>query len=178
MPNDPCTMTGMSRLDYHHIPKTLDLIAASNAQSFLESHDGRATYAPLVRAFLPVVSRADDLSSEDAHGLQRSYDLVLFYVAEDADRHGTLDHIRSLLHTHKAVVVIAPKTAWEKADFAGIAPALFVNDATGILVYLGHAADVKAIRTRLMRRRVRRQSSLTPTIEAVFKTVRKARRPR
>lgn len=166
----------MSRLDYHHIPKVLDLIAASGAHTLLEAHDGEPFYTPLVRAFLPSVSRADDVSSEQAHTIRNAYDLVLCHPLPDTDAHALLDHVRALLEVHRSVVVVASKTDWEKADFAGVGPALFVNDATGIIVYLAKTTDIKSARRKLLQRRVRRQSSLTPTVEAVFRTVRKVRK--
>ncbi|MCR4256150.1 MAG: hypothetical protein NUW08_00395 [Candidatus Uhrbacteria bacterium] len=169
-------MTHMSRLDYHHIPKVLDLVAASGAQTLLEAHDGEPLYAPLVRAFLPTVSRTDELSAEDAYATRRTYDLVLCQAAPGSDSHALLDHVRALLDKHRGVLIVAPKSDWEKADFASISPALFVNDATGIIVYLAKTADIKTARRKLLQRRVRRQSSFTPTVEAVFRTVRKVRK--
>ncbi|MEK7473723.1 MAG: hypothetical protein AAB668_03305 [Patescibacteria group bacterium] len=166
----------MSRLDYHHIPKVLDLIAASGAQTLLEAHDSEPLYTPLIRAFLPAVSRADELPSKDVHDVRKSYDLVLCHTEPTTDAHALLDHVRALLDKHRGVIVVAPKSDWEKADFAGISPALFVNDATGIIVYLAKTADIKTARRKLLQRRVRRQSSFTPTVEAVFRTVRKVRK--
>ncbi len=163
----------MSRLDYHHIPKVLDLVAASGARSVLEAHDGEALYVPLIRAFLPSVSRTNDARAEDAHAARPTYDVVLCHVSPGATTHALLDHVRALLGTHRGVIVVAPKDGLEKADVAGIGPALFVNDPTGIIAYLAKTGDIKSTRRRLLGRRVRRQSSLTPTVEAVFKTVRR-----
>lgn len=169
-------MLCMSRLDYHHIPKVLDLIASSGAHTVLEAHDGESLYAPLVRAFLPSVSRIDECSSPEAHTTRRTYDLVLCYANKTEDAHALLDHVRDLLATHHGAIVVAPKSDLEKADLAGISPALFINDPTGIIAYLAKTPDIKSTRKRLMQRRVRRQSTFTPTVEAVFKTVRKARK--
>lgn len=167
---------GMSRLDYHHIPKVLDLIAASGAHTLLEAYNGESLYAPLVRAFLPSVDRMDECLSEDTCATRQTYDLVLCHASAIADAHVWLDHVRSLLAKHRGVIMIAPKSDLEKADVAGIGPALFINDPTGIIAYLGKTADIKAARRRLLQRRVRRQSSFTPTVEAVFRTVRKVRK--
>ncbi|KAA0207040.1 hypothetical protein EDM68_00400 [Candidatus Uhrbacteria bacterium] len=166
----------MSRLDYHHIPKVLDLVDASGAHAVLEAHDGEALYVPLVRAFLPTVKRTDDARAKDAHGLRTSYDVVLCHVSPGAETHALLDHVRALLDRHRGVIVVAPKRDWEKADFAGVGPALFVNDPTGIIVYLAKTADIKSARRKLLQRRVRRQSTFTPTVEAVFRSVRRVRK--
>ncbi len=166
----------MSRLDYHHIPKVLDLVAASGARTLLEAHDGEPLYTALIRAFLPAVSRTDEVSSKEIHTLRKSYELVLCHAEFGTNTHALLDHLRTLLAKHRSVIVIAPKSDWEKADFAGVGPALFVNDATGIIVYLAKATDIKTARRKLLQRRVRRQASFTPTVEAVFRTVRKARK--
>lgn len=164
--------TAMSRLDYHHIPKVIDLVAASGAKSVLEAHDGEALYAPLMRAFLPDI-RVDDATPEAAHTLRKSYDLVICPVPPRAPSHASLDHVRALLERHHGVLLIAPKPDWEKADFADLGPILFVNDPTGIIAYLAKTSDIKLARRRLLGRRVQRQSSLSPTVEAVYKTVRR-----
>lgn len=163
----------MNRLDYHHIPKVLDLIVVACAHSVLEAHDGEPIYTPLVRAFLPTVKRTDERTAENAHLVRTVYDVVLCHVATGCDAHALLDHVRSLRSKHRGVIVIAQKDEWEKADFAGTGPALFLNDATGIIAYLGKTTDIKAMRRRLLKHRVHRQSSFTPTVEAVFKTVRR-----
>ncbi len=163
----------MSRLDYHHIPKVLDLVAACGAKSVLEAHDGEALYAPLIRAFLPEAKQVDDAASEQAHAVRKNYDLVICSVPSRAPSHASLDHVRALLERHRGVVLVAPKADWEKSDFAELGPILFVNDPTGIIAYLAKTADIKMTRRHLLTRRVRRQSSLTPTVEAFYKTVRR-----
>jgi hypothetical protein len=156
----------MSRLDYHHIPKVLDLVAACEAETVLEAHEGEALYTPLIRAFLPELKLVDEVSAEQAHALRKSYDLVICSVP-------TLDHVRALLERHRSVVLVAPKDDWEKTDFAELGPVLFVNDPTGIIAYLAKTSDIKTTRRNLLSRRMRRQSSFTPTVEAFYKTVRR-----
>ncbi|MCK9361578.1 hypothetical protein M0Q28_05160 [Patescibacteria group bacterium] len=163
----------MSRLDYHHIPKVLDLVAACGAKSVLEAHDGEALYAPLMRAFLPDLKQVDEAAAEEAHVLRKNYDLVICSVPSRAPSHASLDHVRALLERHRSVLLVAPKSDWEKADFAELGPILFVNDPTGIIAYLAETANIKTTRRNLLGRRVRRQSSLTPTVEAFYKTVRR-----
>lgn len=166
-------MSNMSRLDYHHIPKVLDLVAASGAKSVLEAHDGEALYAPLMRAFLPELKSVDETTAEQVHVLRKSYDLVICSVPQRAPSHASLDHVRALLERHRGVLLVAPKDDWEKADFAELGPVLFVNDPTGIIAYLATTPDIKSTRRALLSRRMRRQSSLTPTVEAFYKTVRR-----
>jgi hypothetical protein len=163
----------MSRLDYHHIPKVIDLIAASGAKSVLEAHDGEALYGPLMRAFLPELKQVDEATPEEAHRSRKNYDLVICPVPARASSHASLDHVRVLLERHRGILLIAPKSDWEKADFADLGPVLFVNDATGIIAYIAKTADIKLARRRLLGRRVQRHSSLSPTVEAVYKTVRR-----
>jgi hypothetical protein len=156
----------MSRLDYHHIPKVLDLVAASDAKSVLEAHEGEALYAPLLRAFFPDLTSVDETTTERVHSLRKSYDLVISGVP-------SLDHVRALLERHRAILLVAPKDDWEKTDFAELGPVLFVNDPTGIIAYLAKTPHIKTTRRALLSRRMRRQSSLTPTVEAFYKTVRR-----
>jgi hypothetical protein len=163
----------MSRLDYHHIPKVMDLVAASGAKDILEAHDGEALYTPLMRAYLPDLRAVGEATPEEAHHTRKTYDLVICLVPARAPSHASLDHVRALLKKHQSVLLIAPKDDWEKADFAELGPILFVNDPTGIIAYLAKPADIKLARRRLLGRRVQRQSSLSPTVEAVYKTVRR-----
>lgn len=158
----------MPRLDYHHIPKVLDLIAALAPESLLEVTDGAPIYVPLCRAFLPTIHRLDHATITEALAKRTRVDVIMVPLRN-------LDQIRALLAKHQSLLIIAEKDAFEKADIAGLGPALFVNDPTGIIAYLGTSADIKLLRKNLLRRRVRRQSSFTPTMEAVYRTVRKVR---
>jgi len=143
--------------DYHHLPKALDLIAALGPSRVLETGTGEGLYAPLIRKYLPGVSSVEIADAETAHLLRKRFDLVLFPVDGDGDHHATLDHVRTLLDKHRGVLAVAPKSTWDKADFAGIGPTLFLNDATLVIAYLGTTPDIKKLRRELLRGRVRRQ---------------------
>lgn len=130
--------------DYHHIPKILDLIAAIAPDSLREIHDGPPIYTPLFHTFL-----------EDVPAV-KNFDLVLVALGASGDRQAALDRVGTLLAKHRGVLVIAPKPFWEKADIAGIGPAMFVNDPTGVIAFLGRSEDIKRIRRKLLKRRVRR----------------------
>ena len=149
------------------------MVAASGAKSVLEAHDGEALYAPLLRAFFPDLASVDETTAEQAHVLRKSYDLVICSVRQRAPSHASLDHVRILLERHRSVLLVAPKEDWEKTDFAELGPVLFVNDPTGIIAYLAKTPHIKTTRRALLSRRMRRQSSLTPTVEAFYKTVRR-----
>jgi len=142
--------------DYHHLPKALDLIAALAPSRVLETGTGEGLYAPLIRKYLPGVSSVEITDAESIHLMRKRFDLVLFPI-EGGDHHAKLDHIRTLLDKHRGVLVVAPKSSWDKADFAGVGPALFVNDATLVVAYLGTTTDIKKLRRELLRNRVRRQ---------------------
>lgn len=131
--------------DYHHLPKVLDLIAALGPGHVLEIGIGEPLYAPLINKYFPDI----ELNRKRA-------DLVVFPVIGE-DHHATLEHIRALLKTHRGMIVVAPRSTWDKADFAGAGNALFVNDATQIIAYLGQTADIKKLRRELLKGRVRRQ---------------------
>lgn len=142
--------------DYHHLPKALDLIAALAPTRILETGSGEGLYAPLIRKYLPRISSVEIMDAESAHLARKRFDLVLFPI-EAEDHHATLDHIRTLLDKHRGVLAVAPKSNWDKADFAAIGPALFINDATLVIAYLGTTPDIKKLRRELLRNRVRRQ---------------------
>ncbi len=149
--------------DYHHIPKILDLIAAIGPDSLREVHDGPPVFTPLFHTFLDDVPRV------------KNFDLVLVALGASDDRQTALDHVGKLLARHRGVLVVAAKPAWEKADIAGLGPAMFVNDPTGVIAFLGKPADIKRARHNLLRYRVRRQSSVTPTLADLFSTMRRVR---
>lgn len=142
--------------DYHHIPKVLDLVAAVDPTSILETHDGTPVFAPLCRSFLHGISRVDDATSEEAHSRRTRADLVIVRLEAKEERHAALDHVRALLSKNRGVLVIASKPDWEKAEIAALGPALFVNDPRGIIAYVGKSEDIKRIRRRLLKGRVRR----------------------
>lgn len=156
----------MSRLDYHHIPKVLDLVAAISPSSVLEVTETTPIFTPLCRIFLPTIREIGHATATEALAKRGRVELMIVQLTD-------LEQVRALLEKHHSLLVIAEKTDFEKADIAGLGPALFVNDPTGIIAYLGKSSDIKALRRNLLRRRVRRQSSFTPTVEAVFRTVKK-----
>ena len=131
--------------DYHHLPKVLDLIAALGPEYVSETSSGDDLYATLIKSYFPGIKFS-----------RKSADLAIFPVLRD-DHHVALDEIRNLLRVHRGVIVVAPKTTWDKADFAGIGPTMFVNDTTMIIAYLGTTADIKKLRHELLRNRVQRQ---------------------
>ena len=142
--------------DYHHLAKVLDLIAGLSPTRVLETGTGEGLYAPLLRRYFPAISTVEVTDAESAHKERRRFDLVLFPIDTD-DHHATLDHVRTLLDKHRGVIAIAPKSTWDKSDFAGVGPSLFVNDATQVIAYLGTTSDIKKLRRELLRGRVRRQ---------------------
>ncbi|MEI7511837.1 MAG: hypothetical protein WCK01_00030 [Candidatus Uhrbacteria bacterium] len=131
--------------DYHHLPKVLDLIAALKPAHAIEICDDEGLYTPLIKKYFPSI----DLSRKRA-------DLAIFHVL-GKDSHPTLEQIRTLIKTHRGIIVVAPKLGWDKSDLAGIGPTLFVHDATLIVAYLGNSSDIKKLRKELLRNRVRRQ---------------------
>jgi hypothetical protein len=141
--------------DYHHLPKVLDMLSALGPNRVLETADGEGVYAPLIRRYLPRVGSVELAGAEEAHLLRKRFDVVL-YPAGEADRHATLDHVRSLLQKHRGVIAIASKPDWDKADFAALGNALFVNDPAMVIAYLGTTPDIKKLRRELLRGRVRR----------------------
>ena len=161
--------------DYHHIPKALDLVAAIAPNSVLEAHTGMALYTPLLLAFLPQIKRIEASDAMTAHQKRQRFDLVLVSLEEQNDEHASLDHVRALIAKHRGVLVIAPKSQWEKADIAGVGPSLFVQDSTGIIAYLASPIDIKRVRKALLKQRVGRHASFTPTISAMYQTVQRVR---
>ncbi|HVM90799.1 MAG TPA: hypothetical protein VMU11_02805 [Verrucomicrobiae bacterium] len=141
--------------DYHHLTKVLDMIAALGPNRVLETSDGEGVYAPLIRRYLPDVASIDVAGAEAAHVTRKRFDAVI-YPVDGSDHHATLDHVRALLQKHRGVIVIAAKPEWDKADFAALGNALFVNDPALVIAYLGTTPDIKKLRRELLRRRVRR----------------------
>jgi hypothetical protein len=164
------------KADYHHIPKVLDLVAAIGPNSLLEAHGGTPLYAPLCRGFLPQIKRVEEADAMNAHQLRSRFDLVLVSLEEQGDEHASLDHVRALIAKHRGVLVIAPKSQWEKADIAGVGPSLFVQDSTGIIAYLANPSDIKRVRRTLLKHRVGRHASFTPTISDMYKTMQRVRK--
>lgn len=149
----------MSHLDYHHIPKIMDLVAAIAPDSLIEVHHGTPLFTPLCHTFLDDVPRI------------KNFDLVIVTLVATKDSREALAPVAELLSRHRGVLVVAAKPEWEKADIAGLGPALFVNDPTGVIAYLGTSEDIKRVRRNLLKGRVRRQSSVTPTLADLYKTL-------
>jgi hypothetical protein len=142
--------------DYHHLPKVLDMITALAPARVLEIGSGEGLYVPLIRAYHPRVSQLEVNDAKQAELVSKSFDVVLMQI-EGANHQAKLEYLRQLLTKHRGVIAVAPKTSWDKADFAGIGPAMFVNDATVVIAYLGTTPDIKKLRHELLRTRVQRQ---------------------
>jgi hypothetical protein len=142
--------------DYHHLPKVLDMITALAPARVLEIGSGDGLYAPLIRTYIPRISQIELADGKAAGLASSSAELVLLQI-EGANHQTKLEYLRQLLATHRGVIVVAPKASWDKTDFAGIGPTLFVNDTTVVIAYLGTTPDIKKLRHELLRTRVQRQ---------------------
>lgn len=121
--------------------------------------------------------------------LKESYDLILIIdVLEHFKKEEGKKLLKLLLRKGRGVLVSVPKdigdqgevfgnvhethhAEWEKSDFAAIAPAHFIPDTTSVIAYLGRSEDIRKMKRAMLKSRVWRQASASPTFAGMLRKV-------
>lgn len=121
--------------------------------------------------------------------LRDRYELVLLIdVLEHFEKPAGARLLKTLLKKNRGVIVSVPrdigdqgevfgnlheehKAEWKKSDLRKISNALFLQDEMSHIAYLGSPADIRAIKTRMLKSRVQRRLFATPALSKFVHSV-------
>ncbi|MEK7473722.1 MAG: class I SAM-dependent methyltransferase [Patescibacteria group bacterium] len=128
--------------------------------------------------------------------IKRSYDLVLLIdVLEHFEKPEGKALLKMLLKRHRGIIVSVPKdigeqgevfgnvheehkAEWKASDLSALADALFIPDVMSVVAYLGKASDIRAMKKRILKGKVRRRLSAYPSLAGLVRRISKRRRVR
>ena len=121
--------------------------------------------------------------------LKDRYDLIMIIdVLEHFEKEDGKALLKQLLRKGRGVLVSVPKdigdqgevfgnvhethhAEWDKSDFAAIAPSYFIQDTTSVIAYLGRTEDIRRMKNAMLKRKVWRGASASPTIAGMLRKV-------